>query len=184
MFPVESLAILVPLKGFATAKSRLRLAGVDDVEALARSLATNVVRSCRPRPTYVASESRDVTEFAVALGVRVIESSSKDLNEAVANSYRFLSQRFERIVVAHGDLRNPTGLGDFNPSLGITIVTDARGVGTNVLALPGDTEFTFHFGANSALAHEREARRLGFEVQVDRASPWRFDVDEPDDICE
>jgi 2-phospho-L-lactate guanylyltransferase (CobY/MobA/RfbA family) len=183
MNPVENLAILVPLKGFTTAKSRLRDGGVADVDDLARSLAHQVLTACRPRAVFVACESRDVTEFALERGAEVIESSSAGLNEAVSHSYRVLSRRFERIVIAHGDLRNPSGLGQFYPPPGITIVTDSHRVGTNVLALPSGLDFTFLFGNDSAHAHQLEARRLGVEVHMEFDSPWRFDVDEPDDFA-
>ncbi|HEY5120744.1 MAG TPA: hypothetical protein VII84_04130, partial [Acidimicrobiales bacterium] len=82
----------------------------------------------------------------------------------------------------HGDIRNPRGLSDFTPREGVTVVTDARRSGTNVLALPTGLDFTFHFGIASATAHEHEAKRLGIDVHVDFESPWRFDVDEPGDL--
>jgi 2-phospho-L-lactate guanylyltransferase len=182
MWPVEDLAILVPLKSFDVAKSRLREGGVAKVDELARALAFGVFQASRPRPLFVASESPNVTSFALEYGAEVIESSVTGLNEAVTNAYQQLGGRFQRIVVAHGDIHNPQGLGDFEPRDGVTIITDARRTGTNVLALPTGLDFTFHFGAASAAAHEREAQRLGIQVHMDFNSPWRFDVDEPGDL--
>jgi len=183
MNPVENLAILVPLKGFRVAKSRLRDAGVSGVDDVARSLADRVLRASTPRALFVACESPDVVVFALERGAQVIESSSTNLNEAVTYSYRLLSDSFERVVIAHGDLRDPAGLGDFDPAPGITVVADSHGTGTNVLALPTGLDFTFFFGTNSAQAHQREARRLGIEVHVEFNSPWCYDVDEPDDFA-
>jgi len=184
MTSVENLAILVPLKGFATAKSRLRQGGVEGVDDLARSLADRVLAACRPHPVFVVCESPDVADFAHARGAGVIESSSTGLNAAVTHAYHFLSLRFSTIIVAHGDLRHPAGLGQFEPAPGITIVTDDLRVGTNVLALPSGLEFTFLFGPNSAHAHQREAQRLGLEVRMEFDSPWRFDIDEPHDVAD
>jgi 2-phospho-L-lactate guanylyltransferase (CobY/MobA/RfbA family) len=79
-------------------------------------------------------------------------------------------------------LRDPAGLGKFDPAPGITVVTDSHRTGTNVLALPTGLDFTFCFGTNSAQAHEREAQRLGIDVHMEFNSPWRYDVDEPDDF--
>jgi 2-phospho-L-lactate guanylyltransferase len=64
----------------------------------------------------------------------------------------------------------------------VTIVTDHHGTGTNVLALPTGLDFHFSYGANSASLHRREAERLGCPVTTVSDSPWRFDVDEPDDL--
>ena len=179
---MEHLAILVPLKGFDVGKSRLRQGGVAKVDELARALALGVFQASRPRPLFVASESPDVTTFALEYGAEVIESSATGLNEAVTHAYHQLGERFQRLVIAHGDIRNPHGLGDFEPRDGVTVITDARRTGTNVLALPTGVDFTFHFGADSAAAHQREAQRLGIEVHMDFESPWRFDVDEPGDL--
>ncbi|HEY5302821.1 MAG TPA: hypothetical protein VIJ86_02040 [Acidimicrobiales bacterium] len=181
---MENLAILVPLKGFTVAKSRLRDSGVVGVDDMARSLAHRVLAASQPRPVFVACESTDVAEFARARGVDVIESTARDLNEAVTNAYRILSENFERLVIVHGDLRQPTGLGDFDPSPGLTVVTDSHGTGTNVLALPSKLDFTFHYGPGSAQAHERESRRLRLVSRVVTNSPWRFDVDYAEDIVE
>jgi 2-phospho-L-lactate guanylyltransferase len=182
MNAVENLAILVPLKGFTVGKSRLRDAGVSGVDEMARSLAHRVLIASRPRPVYVACESADVAEFARTHGAGVIESAARDLNEAVAHSYRILSLDFERLVIVHGDLRQPAGLGQFNPSPGVTVVTDSHGTGTNVLALPTGLDFIFRYGPRSAQAHEREARRLRIPTSVTTDSPWRFDVDYAHDI--
>ncbi len=182
MKAVENLAILVPLKGFTVGKSRLRDAGVFGVDEMARSLAHQVLVASRPRPVFVACESSDVAEFARTLGVGVIESTAQDLNEAVTHSYRILSSDFTRLVVVHGDLRQPAGLGDFDPSPGVTVVTDSHGTGTNVLALPTRLDFMFHYGPGSAQAHEREARRHRVPTRVMTDSPWRFDVDYAHDI--
>jgi 2-phospho-L-lactate guanylyltransferase (CobY/MobA/RfbA family) len=182
MFPVHNLAIVVPLKGFAVAKTRLRVGGVSDVDEVARSLARQVLLASAPRPLYVACESRDVADFAQGLGAKIIESRSHGLNQSLTNAYRLLGEDFERIIIAHGDLRDPRGLGDFEPLEGITIVTDESRTGTNVLALPTGLDFQFHFGIDSAPAHEREASRFGVDVHVVFDSPWRFDVDEPSDI--
>jgi 2-phospho-L-lactate guanylyltransferase (CobY/MobA/RfbA family) len=182
MNPVENLAILVPLKAFSIGKSRLRDGGVAGVDEMARVLAVSVMAAAQPRPLFVACESLDVATFALDLGAQVIRSSSLNLNEAVSHSYRVLSETYEWIVIAHGDIRDPDGLGDFIPSSGVTVIVDSHGTGTNVLALPRNLDFSFSYGPYSAQAHQLEAQRLGLVCHVDFNSPWRFDVDEPTDL--
>jgi 2-phospho-L-lactate guanylyltransferase (CobY/MobA/RfbA family) len=111
-----------------------------------------------------------------------LRTDATDLNDAVQRAYGALQSRFERLVIVHGDLRTPAGLGSFDPGPGVTIVTDHHGRGTNVMALPTGLDFHFAYGANSAELHRREAERVGARVTVVTDSPWRFDVDEPDDL--
>ena len=179
---MENLAILVPLKDFHVAKRRLREGGMAGVNDVSRSLAERVLAASRPRRVIVACESSEVADFAIARGAEVVESRARGLNEAVANAYRIVSPRFSRIIIAHGDLREPEGLGVFVPLGGVTVFADSHGKGTNVLALPSGIDFNFHFGHDSASAHQREAQRLGLEIRIVFDSPWRFDVDEPEDL--
>jgi 2-phospho-L-lactate guanylyltransferase (CobY/MobA/RfbA family) len=179
---VMTEAFVVPLKRFDVAKERLRRGGVADVSALAHDLARSVVRHCAPGHVIVLSESRDVTDFALALGVEVLESAATTLNDAVQNAYDQLGERFERLIVVHGDIRDPAGLGEFSPDLGVTIVTDHLVRGTNVLVVPTRRGFQFHYGDGSAVKHQIEAERLGLVWRLITDSPWRFDVDEPGDL--
>jgi 2-phospho-L-lactate guanylyltransferase len=177
-------AFVVPLKQFDLAKERLRAGGASDVTALARDLALDVLRSCAPRHVIVVSESESISTFARERGAEVWHSTATSLNEAVQGAYGGLSDRFDRLLIVHGDLRAPAGLGSFDPSPGVTIVTDHHGRGTNVLALPTGLDFHFAYGIDSATLHRREAERLGVEVTLIEDSPWRFDVDEPSDLTE
>jgi 2-phospho-L-lactate guanylyltransferase len=179
---VTSDAFVIPLKRFDLAKERLRVSGVASVAELARELATRVITSCAPRHIIVLSESDEISDFALALGCEVVRSDASDLNEAVQRAYGALQERYDRLVIVHGDLRHPEGLGSFDPGDGITIITDHHGRGTNILALPTGLDFHFSYGENSAPLHRREAERLGCHIEVVTDSPWRFDVDEPDDL--
>jgi 2-phospho-L-lactate guanylyltransferase len=174
--------MLVPLKSFKSAKSRLREV-LDDkqVEALARKLAQNVLVAVQPRLTFVVCDNDEVAQFATRCGVGVLRTTSGSLNGDVTEAYRQMS-RFDQVVIVHGDLRRPQGLGSFQPGPGVTIVTDHHQLGTNVMSLPTDLDFHFSYGANSAQLHQREAERLGITWRVTTDSPWRFDVDEPDDL--
>ncbi len=175
-------AVVIPLKRFDVAKERLRRDGNLDVTALARELARAVIVASAPRPVVVVCEDDDVARFALELGAEVWASDAKDLNEAVHGAYQGLTGRFERLLIAHGDLRHPEGLGRFEPGPAITLVTDRHTEGTNVLVLPTGLDFRFAYGPRSRTRHEEEARRLGIDCHVVIDSPWRFDVDEPSDL--
>lgn len=180
---MDTDAFVIPLKRFDLAKERLRVDRSLPVTDVAEELATRVIQACAPRHVIVLSESDTISDFATALGCEVLRSDATDLNDAVQRAYSALQDRFERIIIVHGDLRQPRGLNDFRPGAGVTIVTDHHQLGTNVMALATGMDFHFFYGANSAALHRREAERLACPVSVIRDSPWRFDVDEPDDLA-
>lgn len=179
---MTSDAVVVPLKRFEVAKDRLRVQRRLDVTSLARDLARAVIEASRPRHVIVVSEDDDVTRFARDLGVEVWSSAAHGLNEAVQGAYDGLAGRFERLLIVHGDLRQPAGLGGFAPEPGVTLVADHHGEGTNVLVVPTSVDFHFAYGPGSRRRHEAEARRLALACHVILDSPWRFDVDEPQDL--
>ena len=149
---------------------------------IAEDLARGVLSSCPPRTVIVVSEDPAVAHFATSLGVEVWTSAASNLNDAVQGAYEGLRKRFDRLIVVHGDLRYPEGLGSFEPEPGITLFADHHGVGTNVLVLPTGLDFHFAYGADSLRRHVDEAERLHVSYRVDTQSPWRFDVDEPSDL--
>ena len=115
-----STAVVVPLKRFDRAKSRLRRNGDLDVTAIVEALARGVIVSARPRPVIIVSEDVELAAFATSLNVELMLSASTTLNEAVQGAYSSLSDRFDQLIIAHGDLRTPDGLGSFEPEPGIT----------------------------------------------------------------
>jgi 2-phospho-L-lactate guanylyltransferase len=178
----QRTVVLVPIKQFRTAKSRLReVLGDSAVETLARQLADSVLRATRPHQTLVVCDDDEVAAFAAERDVEVIRTSDTTLNGAVIEAYRQLVD-LDQVIVVHADLRRPRGLGTFRPGPGITIITDHHATGTNVLALPAHLDFHFAYGAGSAQRHREEAERLGLDCTVVTDSPWGFDVDEPGDL--
>ena len=175
-------AIVVPLKSFAAAKQRLRRGGALDVSNLVEQLAIGVIRHCAPRRVIVLCESDDVEAFARIHHVEVRRTAATGLNEAIQSAHHDLGTELDRLIIAHGDLRQPEGLGEVSPAPGVTIVTDHHGRGTNVLVVPTKVDFQFAFGEDSATAHSREAQRLGLACHVVTGSPWGFDVDEVVDL--
>src|SRR4051812_16007260 len=101
-----SAAVLVPVKAFRLAKVRLSPAlSSAERDALARSMAGQVVRAAAPLPVAVVCDDDDVREWATAHGARVVWCPGRGLNGAVADGVAALAAAgFERVVVAHGDL--------------------------------------------------------------------------------
>ncbi|MGC2167685.1 MAG: hypothetical protein WA580_01120 [Acidimicrobiales bacterium] len=174
--------VVVPIKHFDNAKERLRLAHVPDVTSLARTLAGGVLVAASPRPVVVVSESKELSQFAEQYGAAFLESPHVGLNSSVQWAYATLSPEYDRLIVAHGDLRTPKGIGTFEFEPGVTLVADHLGEGTNVLVVPTGLPFHFSYGPGSLARHVREVQRLKVEYRVILDSPWRFDVDEASDM--
>lgn len=175
-------AVVVPLKRFDRAKVRLRRDHDLNVTRIVEDLARGVVLSSRPRPVIIVSEDDELNDFASSLGAETLLTSSANLNEAVQTAYAALADRFDELIIAHGDLLQPSGLGTFQPENGLTFYADHRGEGTNVMVLPTRLPFRFAYGPDSLRRHISEAERLRLVYRVERASAWRFDVDEPEDL--
>jgi 2-phospho-L-lactate guanylyltransferase len=180
--PREREVVIVPLKAFSRAKSRLRAAHGELAGELARRLAAGVLEAARPRRRVVVCDDDSVAQFARDLGAEALVTEARSLNGAVADAISRLGDQADRLIVVHGDLLDPTGLGEVAFGPGVTVVTDDRAQGTNVLAIPAGSGFQPAYGPGSADRHQAEARRLGLALTVVTDSPWRFDADEPGDL--
>lgn len=177
-------AVLMPVKGFADAKVRLApaLPAVDRA-ALARAMATSVLRAAGPLPVAVVCDDDEVAAWAVDHGAMVIDTPGVGLNGAVeAAVSRLIDCDFDRIVVAHADL--PLAVDITWPARfgGITLVPDRRDDGTNVLCIPARCGFRFSYGPGSFARHRAEAARLGVATHVARTAELGWDVDVPADL--
>lgn len=176
--------VLVPLKSFSTAKQRLR-ATLSETETaeLAKRLAVQVIEQCAPLPLWIISDDSDIAEFARVRGLELFRPSAPGLNLGITEAYQAAAPKFRRVVIVHGDIANPVGLGTENFDDGISLYTDHHGTGTNVLSLPTGLPFVFGYGPGSAQHHEATARKLGVTLRVISDSPWRFDIDTPEDLA-
>jgi len=180
----RSTAVLLPVKAFRAAKGRLAGA-LDDVSraALAREMATKVVRAAGALPVSIVCDDDEVSAWAVTLGAEVIWRPGRGLNAAVTDGVDELgSVGFAQVIVAHADLPHAldlTWVADFD---GVTLVPDRRDDGTNVVCLPTRAGFTFAYGPGSFARHQAEARRLDLPVRIERERRLGWDVDTPDDL--
>ncbi|MGF1596607.1 MAG: 2-phospho-L-lactate guanylyltransferase [Acidimicrobiales bacterium] len=178
------LAVVVPVKAFELAKGRLADTLDPDARAeLARRMTAGVLKAADPLPRWVVCEADDVARWAIDAGASVIRQDRPGLNPGVTEAVAELGARgVQRVIVAHGDLPLAASLawvGDFD---GVTVVPDRRGDGTNVLAVPTGTDFTFAYGRGSAEAHWAEAERCGLAARMVHDESLGWDVDLPDDL--
>jgi 2-phospho-L-lactate/phosphoenolpyruvate guanylyltransferase len=177
------VAVLVPIKDFRQAKQRLaRVLSADERVELARRMATRVITAAAPYDVFVVCDDHDVAAFAKDLDAEVLWRPDLGLNGAIREGVQHIGRMAERVLIAHSDLPLARSFEAVMDTEGVAIVPDRHGRGTNVIALPADKSFSFHFGVGSYLAHQHEAVRHGLPVHhiVDECLGW--DVDTPEDL--
>ena len=179
------VAVLVPVKDFRLAK--VRLAGAlapSEREALARSMASNVVAAAQSLPVFVVCDDDAVAEWAHTAGASVLWRPGLGLNGAVTSGVAALGDDgIDRVIVAHSDLPLALRLDWVAALPGLTLVPDRRDDGTNVACVPTNAGFEFGYGPGSFRRHAAEGRRLGLSVRVVREPRLGWDVDIPDDLA-
>ncbi len=181
----QSLAALIPVKAFASGKSRLAGA-LDHAERveLARDLAAGVVAACDGLAPHVVCEDDEVAQWASAQGAAVIRSPRPGLDRAVRHGVATLAAAgYDRVMVAHADLADATGLTSLARLTGIVIVPDRHKDGTNVLIVPARLGFGFSYGPNSFARHLSEAERSGLPIHVIDDAGLALDLDDPADLA-
>lgn len=178
-------SVLVPVKAFHRAKLRLAPAlSPERRQALARTMATQVVRSAAGLPVAVVCDDTQVADWATSLGALVVWEPGRGLNRAVQEGVRRLRDLGVRhVTVAAGDLPLATDLRWVHEFDGITLVPDRRRDGTNVIGLPARTSFVFSYGPGSFARHLEQAQRSGCPVRVVHSSTLAWDVDLPEDLA-
>lgn len=178
-------AVLIPIRSFDDAKTRL--AGVlspADRRRLAMAMAERVVRAARGLPVFVVSDDADVLRWADRLGAEGLAPGVKGLNESITAAVSQLASSAEppaRVIIAHADLPLADDLRVVTGP-GLAIAPDSDRDGSNVMSLPIDAAFTFHYGPGSFTAHRDEAERCGLEFTIVDEPSLALDVDDPGDL--
>ena len=99
-------AVLIPVKSFADAKTRLGDVMADDArQAFVRRMAERVLAACAPLPVAVVCDDPAVAAWARPRGALVIWEPGRGLNGAVEAGVERLGQMgVGQVTVAHGDL--------------------------------------------------------------------------------
>ena len=178
------VAVVLPVRSFSTGKARL--ADVLDAATradLGKRLASRVRDAAHDLPCYVVTRDDAVRAWARATDAAVVDDPGTGLDDAVRAGVDFaIAHGASHIVVAHADLPLAHSLGWTAEFDGVTIVTDRRGDGTNVLAFPATLSFDFAYGAGSCAKHVRAAEAAGARVRVVAEDDLSWDIDEPADL--
>jgi len=172
------------MKSFGDAKARLAPVLDEQLRGmLARWTADRVFLAAAPMPVYVVCDSLDVAEFADSRACTVLWKPGLGLNAAVQAAVDDLGHLgHDHVVVAHGDLPRAHALASIVDQGTITLCPDMRSDGTNVIATPIGTPFTFSYGPGSFLRHLEHAIATGLPITVRRDPLFAIDIDTPSDL--
>lgn len=189
--------LIVPLRDFTTAKSRLSdVLSAQDRSRLARLCAERVLDRHVECDRFVVCDDDEVESWSQERGVACVRVASQGLNAALQEALPIIRARCpgRDLVVAHGDIVDPAGLDEILDELedarpnstrtNVIIVPDRRRDGTNVLRLDAiaSASWTFQYGPGSFDKHVRQARDRGLHVEVRVDEGLSLDLDVPDDL--
>ncbi len=192
----DGLWVVVPVKRFASAKSRLAavLAEVDRA-AHARAFCEHVldeVAACEAvAGILVATNCDDVERLAASRGAAVLrDGEERALGAIVDRALAHVAARGARAaIVLMSDLprlatRDVWALVRALEHHPVALAPDRSDEGTNALGLAPPDRFATCFGTRgSFLLHLERARGEAAEVAVVRADGLACDVDTPDDLA-
>ena len=188
--------VLVPVRGFAGAKSRLSdVLDPHQRRTLARVCATEVVERAGSTRTIVVSDDAEVLQWTRERGFRSLRVAATGLNAALHEAVGHIAEiQPVDVFVVHGDLVFADELGDLDTwaprnaesSRCVTLVPDRHGDGTNVLGLGAAylDQWRFAYGPGSFGAHCDQARRLGATIRIIENSALAVDIDTPADLID
>lgn len=189
-------ALVVPVRDFDTAKSRLSdTMSASDRSSLARLCAERVLDRRADCLRIVVCDTDDVESWSQSLGVECVRVAGSGLNAALDEALPIIRTRHPQstIVIAHGDLVDPSGLdavivADFGDrsaaATNVVIVPDRHLDGTNVLRLDplASSVWRFEYGPGSFERHRRQARARGLSISEHLDTGLAVDLDVPADL--
>lgn len=187
---------VIPVKGFARAKSRLASILAPDARAsLAERMFSHVAwlstDESRLYRTLIATDDEHVERLAHAAGADVLRDDGDELlGRIVDRAIEHVRQAgAARVVVLMSDLPLLRA-GDLRAALDawvdadVVMAPDRAHLGTNLLGLPLAGRSTTCFGrADSFAAHLEAARVLGARVAIIDRPGLAFDLDRPEDYA-
>jgi 2-phospho-L-lactate/phosphoenolpyruvate guanylyltransferase len=192
---MSTIAIL-PVKSFGSAKQRLAPAlGAGSRQAVAQAMFLDVLTALRRVPgldSVVVVTSDRVAESA-ALGERVLvlrDPEQAGQSAAALIGIRYArAQGFDRVLLVPGDtpLLDPGEVAQLlreavERRLGVVIVPDRHGEGTNALLLSPPDAIEPSFGPGSRERHSDAAAAAGVPCAVEQVPTLALDVDTGQDL--
>ncbi|QSR28810.1 hypothetical protein CFH99_24615 [Nocardioides aromaticivorans] len=159
--PLSSIRVLLPVKAFAQAKSRLDLPAEQRAVVARRLFAhtLDVTLQCvRRQQVFVMTNDPSVRRAATARRAQTLEDPAHDLNRSLELALATLRQRFpdDTLAVLVADLPRltapvlTTALLNAASSLQPRHVVDQHGTGTTFVSLPPRIDLPMLFGPGSA----------------------------------
>jgi 2-phospho-L-lactate guanylyltransferase len=181
--------IVIPIKGLAAGKTRLREAlSIDERYSLNSWLTKRTLRTAAeisgPNFLYVVSPDTEVEALANEVDAIFLLQKSTGLNEGLAEAAASLPSLPSLYLAADLPTVTPNDIGLLLELPAIGIAPDVAETGTNALRVPTPTTLTFKFGGMSFHQHRQQATATKIATQIVRTSGLSFDVDTKDDLIQ
>jgi 2-phospho-L-lactate guanylyltransferase len=188
---------LIPLKGFASAKTRL--ASVLSTEArrslalaMALDVTTAMIRSHAVDQVIIVSDIPDLEQLMGVEGVGYFDTGlAQGLNEDLTAAAGWaMTQGATHVLIAHADLPQltPRAIDRFVleaqdlPTSRLRAAACKEGCGTNLLLAPVPLSLPLVFGKNSLARFCQSAGAADVAIDVIRDTSLAADIDEPGDF--
>jgi 2-phospho-L-lactate guanylyltransferase len=187
---------LIPVKGLASAKSRLTPPfSNDERAALTLAMLRHVVTAAQSSGVLaritVISPDTAVLDVAEGIGVVALRQRTVGLNPALDEARAdAILHGAEAVLALHADLPrlDPADIVAMVARLpvppAVVLAPDYTGSGTNALLIAPPDAFPFLFGPDSFARHLAAVQRLNLSYAVASAPGIAGDVDTPDDVRE
>ena len=185
--------VVIPHRGLWAGKSRLASALNPKARfSLSEHMLGRVAEAARAVVDDVQLISPDplLREPASSLGLHFVLQRGRGLNEACEQARsQAASDGVSVLAIISGDLPNVSEVdvaallcaAERGDPPALAIAPDARGTGTNGLALRLPAPITFHFGPDSRSAHIMEAERANTVWSIVSTPALAHDIDTPSD---
>jgi 2-phospho-L-lactate/phosphoenolpyruvate guanylyltransferase len=191
--------LLLPMKDFGTAKSRLSgLLTADERSRLALAMATDMLAAVTAHRGFqkvvVCSRDSRAKAMAHAHGAEFLDETRVEypaLDEVINHAVGQLQangaidvavMHCDLPLLARAEIDRFLAVHRNAGTRAVTIAPDRRHLGTNLLAWRPPSDFSVQYGADSFRQHCELARSLNFELNVCELPGGGFDIDNPDDL--
>lgn len=189
------IAVIVPVKDFGTAKSRLSdVLSPEERAGLARAMLADVLAavegSSRINALYLVGHDAALIDIAAGRAGIIPETANRGYNEAIATACELLTvQSADALLALPSDLPLATSaeIDQLAAAFAAPIVRIAQARdqdGTNGLLIAPPDAIRTGFGPYSAARHGELARAAGCMVETLSPPGLAFDIDTPQDLLE
>jgi 2-phospho-L-lactate guanylyltransferase len=189
-----SICVVVPMKSPARAKQRLSaVLPAHQRQALALSLFTHTLAFFNAQfpklDVLVVSEEHTILTLANDYGcLTLAQQAGGDLNDALTEAADWVARAgYDGLFIIPSDIAvlSPLEIQTLldHAQMHRVVLALAKDGGTNALLACPPCAIEFQFGANSALAHQRECARKGVQVTPLTLTNLALDIDQQSDLA-